>query len=282
MRIRFWGVRGTIPTPGPNTVRYGGNTACLDILTSNGHVIILDAGTGIRALGETLLKEYPQKLTGWIFLSHTHWDHIQGLPFFAPLQSRKNRFHLIGQKRTNIHLERIISRQFLEPYMPFAYSSLAAGLRVSEMVDGETIVIDDHTSVKVTELNHPGGCIGFRIQDHEAVFAYCTDTGRVGGKIVNSLVQLADRADLLIHDSFFANIDKSKTFSDWGHSCWVDAARIAAKANVKNLGLFHYAPDLTDDTLEEMRANAREIFARTFLTREGMTVELPIGLLLPE
>ena len=282
MRIRFWGVRGTIPTPGPDTVRYGGNTACLDILTSNKHVIILDAGTGIRALGERIKQEHSRKVEATILLSHTHWDHIQGLPFFAPLQSRKNRFKLIGQKRINMHLERILSRQFLAPYLPFAYTSLSAGLNVSEVEDGETIFIDDHTSVKVAELNHPGGCLGFRIQDHDAILTYCTDTGWVRDGFDESVLELAGGADLLVHDSFFTNTEEAKTFAEWGHSSWLEAVKLADAANANTLGLFHYAPDLTDNELEKMRDNARGLFPRTFLTREGMILQLPIGNDLPE
>ncbi len=282
MRIRFWGVRGTIPTPGPDTVKYGGNTPCLDVLTSNQRVIILDAGTGIRQLGEVLKQEYPRKVEARILLSHTHWDHIQGLPFFTPLQSRRNRFGLVGQRRVNKNLETILSRQFQEPYLPFAYRSLAAGLNVSEVTGGETIIIDDRTSVVVADLNHPGGCLGFRIQDDDQVLVYCTDTCWVQDEFSEDVLQLVDGADLLVHDSYFANVEEAKTFADWGHSSWLDATRLASASNVNALGLFHYAPGSSDEDLEQMCERAREQFPRTLLAREGMTLYLPIGRDLPK
>ncbi len=282
MRIRFWGVRGTIPTPGPDTVKYGGNTACLDILTSNQHVIIIDAGTGIRNLGEKLTQEYPRRVEAHILLSHTHWDHIQGLPFFAPLQSRKNRFDLIGQKRVNVDLEKIISMQFQEPFLPFAYRSLAAGLNVSEVTGGETIFIDDRTSVTVADLNHPGGCLGFRVQDGDKALAYFTDTSWDKDEFDEDILRLVNEADLLIHDTFFAKVEEARTFGDWGHSSWLSATKLAEAANVNALGLFHYAPGLDDQDLEQMREKACEVFLRTFLAREGMTLSLPLDRDLPE
>ncbi len=278
MRIRFWGVRGTIPTAGPSTVKYGGNTACIDVLTSNGHIIIIDAGTGIRVLGEALSKEYPRNLEAVILLSHTHWDHIQGLPFFIPLQKRRNQFKLIGQKRVNKNLESIISRQFFEPYFPFAYSSLSADLNVAEVEHGEIVALDENTTIEVAELNHPGGCIGFRIQDREQVFTYCTDTSAIGGTKRQNIIRLAKGADLLVHDSFFANVKDAQTYQEWGHSSWLEATEIASEANVNYLGLYHYAPELNDEELEQMCINARKVFPRTILTREGSVLELPMDL----
>lgn len=270
-------MRGTIATPGPSTVKYGGNTACIDVLTSNGHVIIIDAGTGIRDLGDVLQKEHPEKLEALILLSHTHWDHIQGLPFFIPLQKRRNRFKLIGQKRINNNLENIISRQFFEPYLPFAYSSLSADLNVSEVEQGDKIMLDENTSIEIAELSHPGGCIGFRIEDGNSVFAYCTDTSAIAEAKRHNIIQLAHDADLLVHDSYFYNPKDAQRYLEWGHSSWLDTAKIAAEANVKYLGLFHYAPDLNDITLEKMCMKAREIFPQTLLTRENSTVDLPVG-----
>lgn len=282
MRIRFWGVRGTVPTPGPATVRYGGNTPCLDVLTSNQQTIILDAGTGIRLLGETLGLEYPGGVEATILLSHTHWDHIQGLPFFKPLRSRRNRIKLIGPKRMNRRLEDIVSRQFQEPYMPFAYRSLAATLDVLEVDAGEMITLDEQLIVTAVELNHPGGCLGFRIQDQETVLAYLTDTGWYKGPFGANIMELVRDADLLIHDSFFTNPELAESFVDWGHSSWQEAVRLAEDANVKALGLFHYAPDATDDALDLMLEEARNVFSGTFLTREGMVIHLPNVVEVPE
>ncbi len=282
MRIRFWGVRGTIPAPGPETAKYGGNTACLDILTSDEHVIIIDAGTGIRRLGQVLQRENPSRITGNILLSHTHWDHIQGLPFFKPLGSRRNRFELIGRRRIGNGLEDILAGQFLEPYLPFAYRSLRANLHVKEVDSGASLTIGGDTAVSVIDLNHPGGCLGFRVENNGVVLAYCSDTGHGADDFGEDVLGLVHDADLLIHDAFFSEPEQSKSFGEWGHSSWLEAAQLAKRANVHTLGLFHYAPESSDQDLESIRKKARTVFSRTILTREGMTVDLPIGPDLPD
>lgn len=277
MKVRFWGVRGSIPTPGPDTVRYGGNTPCIDIRTSDGQLIIIDAGTGIRKLGNALSSETKVRLTGNIFLSHTHWDHIQGLPFFPPLSSRGNHFTVVGRKRHHKRLEEILAGQFLEPYLPFAYRSLAANMKVMEVESGDTIFLGENIQVSMASLNHPGGCLGFRVEDNGVVLAYCSDTGHAPDKFEEGVLSLARDADLLIHDAHFPDLKTTNAFADWGHSCWEQAAEVAVIAGAKALGLFHYAPDLTDENLENILVKAQERFKNTFLTREGLDITLPMG-----
>ena len=282
MRIRFWGVRGSIPVPGQETVKYGGNTSCLDILTSDQQLIIIDAGTGIRILGQTLLEEHPLRVMGNILLSHTHWDHIQGLPFFEPLSSRRNRFVLYGSKRIGKPLKEILAAQFFEPYLPFAYRSLRANLHVEEVNSGDTIVIGENTAVTVADLDHPGGCLGFRVEDSGTVLTYLSDTGHEGLDFSEAALSLAQDSDLLIHDAHFASRKLSTTYADWGHSSWQEATRLAREANVGALGLFHYSPDLVDEELDRIRDEARIHFSRTFMTREGLVLQLPMGQNLPD
>jgi phosphoribosyl 1,2-cyclic phosphodiesterase len=277
LRVRFWGVRGTIPTPGPGTVRFGGNTPCIDILTSDQQLIVIDAGTGIRKLGVELNRVELGAIDATLLLSHTHWDHIQGLPFFGPLHGRRNSFKLIGPQRMNLSLEEIVARQFLEPYLPFAYRSLAAELKVLEKKAHETIQISRDTTVKIGAMNHPGGCIGFRIEDKESILAYCTDTAHVNGQLTEGVMELADGADLLIHDTHFRHESEAITFEDWGHSCWEQAVRVAEMAKVDMLALFHYAPELLDDNVDEVAVIARQSFPRTIASREGLRLDLPLG-----
>ncbi len=276
MRIRFWGVRGTIPTPGPDTIKYGGNTSCVEIHTPDDQLIILDAGSGIRHLGKELVKTVDGRITGSIFISHTHWDHIQGFPFFAPIFGRNNRFVLVGRKRMGKQLKEIMEGQFIEPYLPFTYKSLPADLLVKEVQNGETIIVGDNTKVTVADLNHPGGCLGFRVENNGAVFVYASDISHYRGEFDENLLYLAKGADLLVHDSHFASTEEKWQHEEYGHSSWLEAVQAATEARVKNLALFHYSPDLTDDQLDEIIVRAKAVLPRTFLAREGMEIELPL------
>lgn len=276
MQVRFWGVRGSIPTPGQHTIKYGGNTPCIDIKTSEGHSIILDAGTGIRNLGVALTEEHPLRVNSYLLLSHTHWDHIQGLPFFEPLSSRGNQFTVIGHKRNHKRLEEVLSGQFLEPYLPFAYRSLAADMPVKEVAPGEMFTLGENIRITTASLQHPGGCLGFRIEDNGVTFAYCSDTGHRSDGYQANVLALAEGADLLIHDAHFPDLQTTMTFADWGHSCWQQAVGVAEAARTRALGLFHYGPDLTDEALEDILFLARAQFKNTFLTREGLEINLPL------
>jgi ribonuclease BN (tRNA processing enzyme) len=279
MRIRFWGVRGTIPTPGPETVRLGGNTACIDVLTSDQQLIILDAGSGIRRLGIALQDEYPDRIVGTILISHTHWDHIQGFPFFAPLvgpQSRHNRFVVVGQKRVGQHLEAVLANQIVEPYLPFAYTELTADIHVKEVRGGEVIVIGDDTTVRMAEIRHPGGCLGFRVENQDHVLTYCTDSSHDDDQLTASVLELARGADLLIHDAQFSLEDRLK-YAAYGHSSWMEAAAVAQEAKAKCLALFHYDPNASDDYMEGILAKTRALFPNTILAREGLEINLPLA-----
>lgn len=281
MQIRFWGVRGTIPTPGPDTIQIGGNTSCIEVITSDRQRIIIDAGSGIRLLGKKLLQENTDRILSTILISHTHWDHIQGFPFFLPVFGRTNRLVLVGRKKVGRRLEEVLAGQFIEPYLPYAYKSLPADLIVKEVKDGEQVVLGDQTVVKVADLNHPGGCLGFRIENNGSVFTYCSDVGH-GDMLDENVLKLAHGADLLIHDAHFATMEERDRFADWGHSTWYEAAQVALEANVKTLALFHYGPDLTDETIMQIGEKTRQIFPRTLLAKEGLVLTLPLGEELPD
>ena len=276
MRIRFWGVRGTIPSPGPDTIRLGANTSCMDVYTSDQHIIVLDAGTGIRRLGQVLMQEHPDRIIGTLLISHTHWDHIQGFPFFGPLigpSGRGNRFVVVGQKVLGQQLEDILAGQIIEPYLPFLYKQLTADIHVKEMNEGESTIVGDETIVRASSLDHPGGCLGYRIENAGNVLAYCTDTSHRNG-LNENVLKLAKNADVLVHDSHWT-LEEREMFPDWGHSSWLEAAQAAIEANVKCLALFHYAPDTSDDEMDKRLAMTREIFPNTILAAEGLVINLP-------
>jgi len=254
----------------------GGNTACLDVLTSDQQLIILDAGSGIRRLGKVLQGEYPNRIVGTILISHTHWDHIQGFPFFAPILDRGNRFVIIGQKRVGQQLENVLAGQVVEPYLPFAFRELAADIHVKEFHGGESILIGDETIVRVAELRHPGGCLGFRLENNGSVFTYCTDSSHEEGQLTPNVIELARNADVLVHDAHFS-LEQRERFPDWGHSSWLEAAQVAVEASVGCLVLFHYDPDSSDDYMENVLEKARQIFPRTILGYEGLEINLPLA-----
>ncbi len=282
MRIRFWGVRGTTPVPGPDTIKIGGNTSCVEINTPDKQLIIIDAGSGIRLLGKKLEEEHQGRIIGSILISHTHWDHIQGFPFFTPVFGRANRFVLVGQKRVGQRLEKIMAGQFIEPYLPYTYKSLPADLLVKEIGDDETIIIGDDTVVQVANLNHPGGCLGFRIENKGVVFTYCSDVSHDSDGFDPNVLKLAQGADLLVHDAHFGTTEERNKFSHWGHSTWEEAAQVAIEAGVRSLALFHYSPELTDPDVENILLQTREIFPRTILAREGLELDLPLDKNFPD
>lgn len=259
----------------------GGNTACIDILTSDQQLIIIDAGSGIRPLGKALLQEFPERITGTLLISHTHWDHIQGFPFFVPAFTRHNRFVIIGQKRIGQQLENVLAGQVVEPYLPFGYRDLKADLIIKEIRHGEKTVVGDETVVTAADLNHPGGCLGFRVENKGAVLAYCTDVTHPDGQLDGNVLRLAERASLLIHDAQFTP-EQKRLFPHYGHSSWEDAAHAARVAHADALALFHFDPDASDAALQEAVQAARRIFPHTFLAREGMVLSLPLSEPMPD
>jgi len=273
MKVTFWGVRGSIPTPGPETVRVGGNTSCVEVCTPDDDLIILDAGTGIRPLGLSLQARYKDRVIGHIFLSHTHWDHIQGLPFFSPARRRGNRFTILGEKRVDERLDRVLAGQYMDTYLPFSLREMDADILVKEVRDGETVVLGEHTLVTAQRMDHPGGCFSYRIRWHDLAVVYATDLRHPAGALDERLIEFSRGADLLIHDAHFTP-EEIQRFPDWGHSSWGQAIAVAEAADVKRLALFHYNPTATDEVLEALEKKLQTKHPYIFLSREGLTVHL--------
>ncbi len=277
MVIKFWGVHGSLPRPGPATIRYGGNTPCVEVRCGK-ELIILDAGTGIRALGEDILQRTEvrreRSVTAHIFFSHLHWDHVQGFPFFAPIFCHSNRFHLYGAGRLDCTVQMILGNQMSCPTFPVNLDDVASKLIFHEINSGDEYRVGD-AEIKVQELNHPGGSFGFRVQLRGKSLVYATDTDLLC--LDGTLVDFAQSADLLICDSMFTRdqywgISDNLSRESWGHSTWEAAVRFACKANIKRLILFHHGND--DNAVAEMEFKAKNLFPDCLAAYEGLEIEL--------
>lgn len=273
MKVKFWGVRGSFPVPGPDTVRVGGNTPCVEVETAEREVLILDAGMGIRLLGLDLARRSHSRLIAVLLFSHTHWDHIQGLPFFTPARLRHNRLVIMGQRRVGKHLEQVLAGQMSDSYLPFTLDDLHADLLIKEVHDGEQLVIGNYTTVLPARLLHPAGVFGYRIRCGDRVLVYATDVNHPLTGLDPRVIELARDADLLIHDAQFTPEEKQER-PEWGHSSWLEAVEVGKAAGVRRLALFHHDPEHTDDDLEEIERQAQQLLPCAFVAREGMEIEL--------
>ena len=274
--VCFWGTRGSIPTPGPHTTRYGGNTACVSVTGARGRLLILDAGSGLRPLGHELMTRRDGPLTADILISHTHWDHIQGLPFFKPLSAAGNSFRVYGAAQEGISLEQILRRQMDPMVFPIPLEAFAAGIEVIEIGEG-TLDLSDFR-VRSFRLRHPGTTLGFRVTPSAGGqdLAYLTDNelGPGGHYPVPAdwrarLVKFLAGVDTLIHDAMYSE-QIIEARGGWGHSTPGQAVDLAAEAGAKRLLLFHHEPEHRDDALDAMVAETRE-YART--AARGLVVE---------
>jgi phosphoribosyl 1,2-cyclic phosphodiesterase/CheY-like chemotaxis protein len=296
-RLKFWGVRGSIPTPGPGTVRYGGNTSCIEV-RAGGEIIILDAGTGLRSLGKELVAEFQdQPLNLALLLSHTHWDHIQGIPFFQPIYQPRCRLRILGFEGARSGLVNVLSGQMESPYFPVPFAELPGNIEIVELKDMNFQV--GQVRVQASFANHPGICVGYRLFTREGSIAFFPDnephcrhrgtTPIASTKAQGSLeyarveeqkvIEFLRNVDVLILDAQY-DADEYNAHIGWGHGCVDDAVAVALQAGAKQLFLFHHDPDHDDEKLDRLVARAREIVAtekgslQVDVAREGAVVEL--------
>jgi phosphoribosyl 1,2-cyclic phosphodiesterase len=291
-RLRFWGTRGSIPSPGPATVRYGGNTPSIEVRTPSGSLVLLDAGTGIRELGRALIsRANGSPITGDIFLTHAHWDHIQGIPFFAPAFQRGNRFTIWGAKSLAASIRRVVKDQMSPVVFPVAFEELAATFDFRELIDERHA--SDGFDVRAFPVRHPGGALGYRFaaraegeSTHGAAFVYISDNEiRAGDSSPSNdrwrakLVEFIRGARVLIHDATYTE-DEYESHRGWGHSTYGDAVALALESGVETLVLFHHSPDRSDDELDARLAECRASTARSGRTlrivaaAEGMELDV--------
>jgi phosphoribosyl 1,2-cyclic phosphodiesterase len=262
-QVTFWGTRGSIPTPGPDTARYGGNTACIGIGGRDDRLVILDAGSGLRPLGHELMKALSGGLAADILLSHTHWDHIQGLPFFKPLSSRETSVNIYGAAQEGVPLKDILGRQMDPMVFPVPLNALSASLAVIEISEGE-FEIDDFR-VCSFRLRHPGTTLGYRLAPTSGgrEVAYVTDNELgPGGNYDEApnwrarLVQFVEGADTLIHDAMYLD-QIIQARAGWGHSTPRQAVDLAAEGRCARLVLFHHEPEHDDAAIDRLLADTR-------------------------
>lgn len=272
--IKFWGVRGSIPCPGSETLRYGGNTSCVEMQVG-GERLIFDGGTGLRILGQSLLPQMPVK--GHLFFTHSHWDHIQGFPFFVPAFVKGNEFKIYGAPAPNrATIKQRLHDQMLHPNFPVPLQIMQADLKFYDLEAGETLQIGE-VSLDTASLNHPGEAIGYRVNWQGLSAAYITDTEHFLDKLDENVLRLSQQADVLIIDATYTNEeyhDPRSTKVGWGHSTWQEAIKIAKTAGVKQLVLFHHDPSHNDVCLDQIGEQASLVFPHTILAREGLSIEL--------
>jgi len=270
MTVRFRGVRGSIPAPSPQNMRYGGNTSCVEV-RSNNQLLILDAGSGLRLLGDELLRDaQANPVEATLLLSHSHWDHIQGLPFFAPGYLAKNRITIFGACGRGEQLQRALAEQMTPSHFPVSLEEMHGLEKVRELSKYTTTL--ENFVVRTIQLNHPGGCTGFRIESAPGHIAYLPDHEPYGSNGTNSaqqaLVEFVRGVDLLILDTQYTAQEYDQRVG-WGHGSLPASVLLAIDAGVRRLCLFHHDPSHDDQYLDHMVETARALAVGSSLMVEA-------------
>lgn len=289
MILRFWGTRGSIPVPGKNTIKYGGNTPCVEIRTDDNHLIILDAGSGIRELGKSIIEsEFNNNID--IFISHYHWDHIQGIPFFPPLYQKDYNITFYGQTSNGIEIETLLNSQMDRNFFPIEISEIRNDLKFCKIIDNGSYPIGSST-VRTFRANHSSPTLTFKVDQNGKNIVYMTDNElnfQIDGDKnkfddlkteFKDLIEFCRGTEYLIHDAMYDQnlIEKKK---GWGHSSNISVVYFSIIAEVKNLILFHYNPDYSDEKIKFMLEETSELLKnqnsgiKCIAAEEGLTINI--------
>jgi phosphoribosyl 1,2-cyclic phosphodiesterase len=271
-KVKFWGVRGSIACPSPNHIAFGGNTSCVEV-SCGGERIILDAGTGIRNLGHWMIRKDVAHAT--MMLSHTHWDHINGFPFFSPAFRPERSFHVMAGHLRGNKIKDVFAGQMNNPYFPVPLTAMKARMTFEDFVAGDTFFLGDGRSIRVrtAALNHPDNATGYRIEYQGKSVCYVTDTEHVPNAPDQNILGLIEGADLVIYDSTYTD-EEFPAKVGWGHSTWEEGIRLCEAAQVKSLAIFHHDPDHEDMIMEVIESQARARWIGALVAREHMRINL--------
>jgi phosphoribosyl 1,2-cyclic phosphodiesterase/CheY-like chemotaxis protein len=287
MRVKFWGTRGSIAKAGADTLRYGGSTSCIQVITNNGSMIVFDCGTGAHNLGQSLMKNPGVPMRGHLFISHTHWDHIQGIPFFAPLYQQGNRWDIYAPRSLLTSIQETLAGQMQHTYFPIDLEKLGASIHYHDLVEGELTVENIH--IRTHYLNHTALTLGYRLECDGVVLVYACDHEPYSHELAvkdgemnnEELLHAAflKKADLVIHDAQYTNEQFPEKIG-WGHSTFTYAMRMCEYAGVKRLALTHHDPLHNDEAIDHIVQRAKQILQEkkssldVFAACEGMEIDL--------
>lgn len=274
--VRYWGVRGSIPTPGPETVIYGGNTTCIEIRCDDTCVII-DTGTGARQLGDILLKEAAgSELEIYLIYSHLHLDHIQGFPFFAPIYESQTTLHVYSQRPRDLTPREVLEWQMAFPWFPVDLERLPSDIEFNELTAGDTLKLGA-VQLSTCPMNHPGGAMGIRIDHRGHAFVQASDIEHEGDALAEPLVELAKGADFLSYDSTYVAGDEYERYKGFGHSTWQHGVKTARAAGVDKFIAFHHDPSHDDAFMDQVAADIEAEWPGSLVAKECMTLDLLAG-----
>ena len=268
--MKFWGVRGSIACSGPRTARYGGNTSSIEVRCDD-RMLLFDAGTGLRYLGNALGTK---TVDADLFLTHTHFDHVCGLPFFRPFFQPQNRFRLwAGHLGEGMTLRRVLGEFMMSPLFPVPPQVFRARMEYREFKAGETLNPAAGITLRTTSLNHPDGATGYRVDFGARSLCYLTDTEHVPGAPDRNILELIAGADLVIYDSMYTDAEY-ETYTGWGHSTWQEGMRLCRAAGAKRLAVFHHDPEHDDELLDGIAGEVDKLLPGSIVARDGLVVEV--------